>query len=183
MASVWKHPNSQYYVACFRDLDRRQRRITTKETDRKKAQAIASEWEAIIRQKRNKAHIEQIIKTLHDESISRPEFGIGISVKAYADRWLAKKEPQVEEKTTIYYESAIRKFLKWLYARADRPITELRRVDIADYRGFLGRQRIATSTANHYLMGVRVMLWAAYREGVLYKNPAEFLEDIRELDL
>ena len=37
VASVWKHPDSQYWTACFRDQNGRQRRILTKETDNKKA--------------------------------------------------------------------------------------------------------------------------------------------------
>ena len=39
IASVWKRSNSQYLTACFRDHTGRQRRITTKETDRKKVQS------------------------------------------------------------------------------------------------------------------------------------------------
>jgi hypothetical protein len=45
MASVWRHPQSQYFTACFRDHNGRQRRITTKETNRKKAQMLADEYE------------------------------------------------------------------------------------------------------------------------------------------
>jgi integrase len=37
VASVWKHPESQYWTACFRDQNGRQRRISTKETNNKKA--------------------------------------------------------------------------------------------------------------------------------------------------
>ena|ERR1700731_3156558 len=33
VASVWKHPKSQYWTACFRDQNGRQRRISTKETN------------------------------------------------------------------------------------------------------------------------------------------------------
>jgi hypothetical protein len=40
-----KRSNSQYFTECFRDHARRQRRTTTKETDRKKAQRLAAEYE------------------------------------------------------------------------------------------------------------------------------------------
>jgi hypothetical protein len=52
MASVWRHPLSKYWTACFRDLAGKQRRITTKETDRKRAQRLAEEYEAAVRTKR-----------------------------------------------------------------------------------------------------------------------------------
>jgi hypothetical protein len=45
VASVWKHPKSLYWTACFRDQNGRQRRISTKETDNKKALKIAEEFE------------------------------------------------------------------------------------------------------------------------------------------
>jgi hypothetical protein len=37
VASVWKYPDSQYWTACFRDQNGRQRRILTKETNNKKS--------------------------------------------------------------------------------------------------------------------------------------------------
>jgi hypothetical protein len=44
LASVWKRSNSKYLTACFRDETGRQRRITTKETNRKRAQRLAEEY-------------------------------------------------------------------------------------------------------------------------------------------
>jgi hypothetical protein len=37
VASIWKHPESQYWTAVFRDQSGGQRRISTKETNKKKA--------------------------------------------------------------------------------------------------------------------------------------------------
>jgi hypothetical protein len=48
MANVWKRSNSQYLTAFFRDHTGGQRRITTKETDRKKAQRLADEYDYIV---------------------------------------------------------------------------------------------------------------------------------------
>jgi len=44
-----KHPESQYWTACFRDQNGRQRRISTKETNNKKALKIAEEFERAAR--------------------------------------------------------------------------------------------------------------------------------------
>jgi hypothetical protein len=41
----WRHPESQYWTACFRDKNGRQRRISTKETNSKKALKVAEEFE------------------------------------------------------------------------------------------------------------------------------------------
>jgi hypothetical protein len=48
VASLWKHPKSQYWTASFRDQNGRQRRISTKETNNKKALKIAEEFERAI---------------------------------------------------------------------------------------------------------------------------------------
>src|SRR5215469_9066646 len=67
MASVWKRRNSQYLTACFRDHAGRQRRITTKETDRKKAQRLADEYEKASRTKRSLRQAQAVLDRLHEE--------------------------------------------------------------------------------------------------------------------
>lgn len=52
MASIWKHPKSRYWTACFRDVNGHQRRASTKETNKKRAQRIADEYEKASRSKR-----------------------------------------------------------------------------------------------------------------------------------
>jgi hypothetical protein len=49
VASVWRHPESQYWTACFRDENGRERRITTKETNSKKALKIAEDFERAVK--------------------------------------------------------------------------------------------------------------------------------------
>ena len=45
MASVTKKPRSKYWFACFRDLQGKQRRVSTKQTDRKKPDtALCRQW-------------------------------------------------------------------------------------------------------------------------------------------
>mgnify|MGYP006915294218 CR=1 FL=1 len=41
MASVWKHPNSPFWTACFTCLDGRRKKRSTKETNRRKAEKLA----------------------------------------------------------------------------------------------------------------------------------------------
>ena len=61
MASIWKHPQSKYFTACFRDHNRRQRRISTKETKRKKAQKLADEYEKASRTKRTLKQAQAVL--------------------------------------------------------------------------------------------------------------------------
>jgi Phage integrase, N-terminal SAM-like domain len=60
-SSVWRHPQSQYFIACFRDHNGRQRWITTKETNRKKAQMLADEYEKASRTKRTLQQAQEVL--------------------------------------------------------------------------------------------------------------------------
>ena len=44
MASVWRHPESQYWTTCFRDENGSERRIITKEANSKKELKNAEEF-------------------------------------------------------------------------------------------------------------------------------------------
>jgi hypothetical protein len=52
VASIWRHPESQFWTACFRDENGGQCRITTKDTNSKKALKIAEEFEKAVKTKR-----------------------------------------------------------------------------------------------------------------------------------
>jgi len=43
VASITKKARSKYWFACFRDLQGKQRRLSTKQTDRKKAMKVAEQ--------------------------------------------------------------------------------------------------------------------------------------------
>jgi DNA-binding NarL/FixJ family response regulator len=47
MASLWKHPKSKYWTACYTNKDGKQVKRSTKQTRRGQAGAIALEWERI----------------------------------------------------------------------------------------------------------------------------------------
>ena len=67
MASIAKHPQSRYWTACFRDQHGRQRRVSTKETDRKQALRIAQEYEKAVRTKRSLRQTLAVLARLHEE--------------------------------------------------------------------------------------------------------------------
>jgi integrase len=68
MASIWKQTHSKYFTACFRDGSGRQRRVSTKKTNRKEAQRIADDYESAARGRRAYTHIKQVLEHLHEES-------------------------------------------------------------------------------------------------------------------
>ena len=73
MASIWKHPESKYFTACFRDHNGRQRRITTKETSRKTAQKLADEFEKAARTKRTLKQAQAVLAETARRALRRKD--------------------------------------------------------------------------------------------------------------
>jgi integrase len=177
MASVWRHPLSKYWTACFRDLAGKQRRITTKETDRKVAQRIAEEYESAVRTKRTQRQVSRVLERLYEE-IS----GVAVqrkTVRAYCQEWLSTKEPETAPRTQVFYRTSIAKFIAFLGERADVPISELTKADIVAYRNSLAKTLSARSI-NHDLRVVRMLFKAAERDELIDKNPAQFVNSVRQ---
>lgn len=67
MASVWRHPKSQFWTACFTDKDGHRRKRSTKETNRRKAEVIAASFEKASRKKRTFSQLREVLHELHAE--------------------------------------------------------------------------------------------------------------------
>jgi integrase len=177
MASVWRHPLSKYWTACFRDLAGKQRRITTKETDRKRAQRLAEEYESAVRTKRTLRQAQLVLDRLHEEisgqAVQRK------TLRAYCAEWLATKEPETAPRTQVFYRTSTAKFITFLGERADVPISELTKSDIVAYRNSLAKT-LSAKSANHNLKVVRMLFKAAQRDELIDHNPAEFVNTVRQ---
>jgi integrase len=177
MASVWRHPLSKYWTACFRDLAGKQRRITTKETDRKRAMRLAEEYEAAVRTKRTLRQTQVVLDRLHEEisgqAVQRK------TLRTYCAEWLATKEPETAPRTVVFYRTSTAKFTSFLGERAEVPLTEITKSDIVAYRNSLAKS-LSARTANHDLKVVRMLFKAAQRDELLTQNPAEFVNTVRQ---
>jgi hypothetical protein len=98
--SIWRHPQSKYFTACFRDHNGRQRRIRTKETNRKKAQKLADEYERATRTKRTLKQAQAVLDRLHEELSG--EKVVRISFRQYLNDWLKAKEAETARTTMTF---------------------------------------------------------------------------------
>src|SRR6516162_2534905 len=179
MASIWKHPNSRYWTACFRDASGRPRRVTTKTTDRMMALRMANEFEKASRAKRTLSQLEKVLRTFHEEL-----GGEGFekrSLRAFCQEWLEEKLPSVSDATKKFYRKTVEKLLEHFGERADQPITEVTRSDLVHFRNTLAKQ-ISPATVNHDLVAVKGIFKAARQLGRISEDPAEFVKPIRQSD-
>jgi integrase len=174
---VWKHPRSKFWTACFRDQNGRQRRISTKATDRRRAQRIADEYERAVLSKRTLRQVQKVLDRLHEEISG--EAVARISVKAAIDKWLKTKEPETAPATMAFYRKSLGKFAAFLNDRADDPLGEITRQNIVSFRSSLS-EKVSSKTANHDLKAIRMLFRAARRDGLVSEDPAEFIEGVRQ---
>jgi integrase len=177
VASVWRHPRSKYWTACFRDQNGRQRRHSTKATDRKKAQRIADEYEKTVLSKRTLRQVQKVLDRLHEEISG--EAVVRTSPKVAVEQWLKTKQPETAPATMAFYRMSLGKFVAFLGDRAADPISEITRQDVVSFRSGLS-EKVSPKTANHDLKAVRMFFRAARRDGLISEDPAEFVEAVRQ---
>jgi integrase len=177
MASIWRHPKSQYWTACFRDETGRQRRISTKETNRSKARKIAEAFERAARTKSTKLHVKRVIEALQAE-LGGGEPSNAVSLADFADQWLAAKRPEVAPRTYGFYQEGVAKLVSFLGPKADAPLDELSKADLVAFRAARST-KVSPSSVNADLRVVRMLLLAASRDEIISENPAKFVESVR----
>lgn len=177
MASIWKHPRSRYWTACFRDVSGKQRRISTKETNRSKAQKIADSFEKAARQKRTIRHTREVIERLHaeisGEAISK------VTLREFAAQWLAIRKPEIKPRTIEFYGKSIEKLLSGLGELSDEPISEINKSHLLKFRAAMSEGGLASHTINNHLKVAKMLFKAARRDGVLSEDPCEFVATVR----
>ena len=67
VASLTRKPRSKYWFACFRDVNGKQRRRSTGQTDRKKALKVAEQFEQIGRRKLAPRTVRESLAELYRE--------------------------------------------------------------------------------------------------------------------
>jgi hypothetical protein len=176
MASVSKHPQSKYWTACFRDQHGRQRRVSTKETDRREAKRIAEEYEKAVRTKRTMRQTLTVLARLHEEVSG--ETVPQKSLRAYATEWLAAKAPEIGARTYDFYSGGLAQLINYLAQKADAPITDINKTELLAYRNYLSA-KLSSVTVNHHLSIVRMLFKSARCDGLCLDNPAEFIGPVR----
>ena len=140
VASLWKHPNSPFWSACFTvrpsNLPAERWKRSLRTGDRKLAQQIADTLDDAGRNVLSEHAITAFAEKISDfktkavaaqifadvfRSVSGREFGAG-SLRAFADSWLASIKPQLSPRSFPKYEAAVRSFVTFLGAAADRDL-------------------------------------------------------------
>lgn len=181
MACIWKHPQSKFWFARFVDREgqrcNRSTKIVAKESNRKKAEKIAEEFEEAANRKRTAKQVREVIAGLHEKLTG--ESMVTMTLREHTMGWLARKEPETAPSTMAFYTGATTKFLEFMAVRADTDIASVTSADLVKFRNELA-QRLASGTVNHHIKALRMLFKAALRERLLLENPAEHVDTVKK---
>lgn len=179
MASVWKHPKSRYWTACYYHSDGRRLKRSTKQTDRRKALRVAEALEASYRQRISEGTARKLINYALEELTGQPS--ASMSLKNHADTFLLLKQQTVKPNSISKYRQSVESFLSWMGpSRILAELSFISRNDIEAWKSTL-ITRLATSTANSYLRIIKEMFTDAEKRGYLNDSPAKHVEKFANL--
>src|SRR5436190_4839141 len=154
MSSIHKDPRgkSPYFYCALTLSNGRRTTRSTKQTDRRKAQAVADSWERMARMARQGMLQDSAArKTISDlYELTNGQSLPSSKAIAYFTSWLAEREPEIAVSTHRKYTEVINRFLSFLGERADGDIARISVQDIMDFRTSEAR-RISASSTNHAL--------------------------------
>jgi integrase len=176
MASILLRPSSRYWCACFRDENGRQRRETTKLTDKKAAQRIADHYENLAQRRLRAQRVREITNRLITEFYGAEVSSV--SVRECVEKWLAIKRPTVTATTMDTYEKSVTKLLAFLGPAAEEDISLVSKNTLLGFRAHVA-ERVSSTTVNYDLKVVHAIFKDAKNQGYLVDNPAEFVEPVR----
>jgi integrase len=199
MASLWKHPDSPFWSACFtvRPANLRPERWkrSLRTADRKLARQIAdmledagrnvlteqtiSAFTEKIRDSKTKVAAAQVFADVFRAAAGR-EFGAG-SLRAFANSWVAAMKPQLSPRSYPKYDLALRSFIISLGDAADRELIGFAARDdalVLRWRDELAN-RLAAGSVNTSLKVVKQMFKTAAQRFKI-ESPAHFVSGVRK---
>ncbi|MFM7752382.1 MAG: hypothetical protein ACKPB0_18395, partial [Opitutaceae bacterium] len=152
MAFLRRFPQSPYWFAGFTLPDGRRVQRSTKQGDRRKAQALADKWEEAAKlasQKRlGEAQalriLSEIYGKLHGEPLATK------TAKQFLTEWAEGRKADTKPRTHAAYAQIARDFIKSLGERAEVEISSVSKADVSRYRDSV-LKRTSIPTANKAL--------------------------------
>ena len=173
MAFLRRFPRSPFWFAGFTLPDGRRVQRSTKQGDRKKAQATADKWEEAAKlasQKRlGEAQARRILSEIYEKLHGEPL--VTKTARQFLTDWAEGRKVDTKPRTHAAYAQAARDFIKSLGDRADIEISSILKADVSKYRDSV-LKRTSIPTANKALKYLRVALKVAWADGLANDNPA-----------
>jgi len=173
MASLTKHPKSQYWTACFKSRDGRQLKRSTKSTDRNQAMEVAIELERVERQANQGVLVTtQLRKVLEDVSVKVNGDSLAVpTTENYLNEWLEDIKARNALTTHERYGNTVKIFLANLKDKGKRPVSTVMPKDIEAFLTWRLKSGAAPKTAIVDLKTLNGAFRRAENHQIILKNP------------
>jgi integrase len=151
MASVHLNPKgfSKYWYCSYRTKDGKRRLVSTRETDKSKAQTICQLWQDVEGVAASGTATEDKVRAMVDQTLER----IGLRKitlprveQTFTDFLTAKGS--MTKLTLEGYQRTFKEFLDFLGPRRNAPLESITEVDISDFTKFLQKSGRTNATIN-----------------------------------
>jgi integrase len=179
MASIWKRPDSQFWIACWTSKEGRQLKRSTKTTSKKDALKLANQFEAESLVRRTAKQARKVLTDIYRETMGQdmPR----ATVREFSETFLAARRSEVSKSTLDAYKGAAKAFSVFLGPRADADIASIQKSEIASFRDSV-RAKTSAKTTNNILKCLRVIFAAALRDGYLVEDFAKDVSTVRDTE-
>lgn len=179
MASLWKHPKSSYWTACFTDETGRQRKRSTKQKDLKSARKVAESFEEACRRARVRELTRSSATHLINDLMERTH-GEGLdlsSIREYLASYLAGL--QTKPATLKRYQPVFDGFLAHLGSeRVQARLGSVTSQEIESFRAAEVASGKTPATANFALKVLSGAFEKARRDAVILHNPVQRIKPL-----
>jgi integrase len=147
--------------------------------DRKRAQAVANQYERVAQRIGNPQRVRETFAEFYKDHYGE-DLPVA-TVRVYSEKWLAARKPELACATYLRYEKAVEKFIKFLNGDADRDLGEITKARIAAFRD-THAAKTSPANANVDLKVLKVAFRAARLDGYLWQDPAEGVKTLKTHD-
>jgi integrase len=182
MASLRWLPNSRYAIACFTGADGRRYQRSTKETDKKRAQKIADQYEECAFIARRGLLTERQARKVIADIFQIANRGQALQLETighYFRRWLESKRIQMKSKAFDRYAQLMGDFLKWIAPRSSFGLGHLSSLELAKFRDYYAQNK-SPSTVNTALAVIQTALQDACNDHLIDFNEATRVKRLEE---
>jgi site-specific recombinase XerD len=178
MASIWKHPESKFWFACFTTAEGKRTKRTTRTSDRKLAEKLAAQYEEAANKKKTALNTRRVIQELH-ASITGEDL-VFPTIRQHFETWLESKQGgEVAPATLVFYQGATKKFITWLGARADNDLATLGQDDITAFRNHASKT-LSAKSVNHELKTLKMIFRDALHRKLITDDPALAVKTLKD---
>ena len=184
MASLWKHPNSPFWTACFTDETGKQVKRSTKLSDRKKAMKAAEAFEDAAKMARSAELTRAAAVKMLNELMERTH-GDGLDTRStrqhIADYQASLKARGTKEGTLKRYSPIFDGFLAHLGdARSNARLASVSAQELESFRNAELKAGKTSGTADFALKVLNGVFEDARRKAIILHNPVQAVKPLRD---